>query len=269
MPDTGNHDEVVIVLKCHGAIGRLARRARSGLSPEATRDALLLVLTATSGYVDAVSYLGLGHVFTSNMTGNTVLLGLALGQERGPAVLRSVIALAGFVAGVAVGAALVEQDEGHGIWPARVTAACALEGVVLLAFALGGFLAGAAPDACVVYALIALSAIAMGVQSAAVRALGVSGVTTTYITGTWTSMVSGLVTRLRAQRPAGRRSGHPPSPSRGVGLQAAVVGVYVLTAIAGAATETAWRLAAALLPAVAVGLVVVVAVLRWRQTETT
>ena len=33
----------------------------------------------------------------------------------------------------------------------------------------------------------------MGIQGAAVRALGVSDISTTYITGTWTGLISGLV----------------------------------------------------------------------------
>ena len=41
----------------------------------------LLVLTAVSGTVDAVSYLGLGHVFTANMTGNVVLLAFAAAEK--------------------------------------------------------------------------------------------------------------------------------------------------------------------------------------------
>jgi uncharacterized membrane protein YoaK (UPF0700 family) len=44
------------------------------------RDSRLLALTWAAGSVDAISYLGLGHVFTAMMTGNTVLLGLALAQ---------------------------------------------------------------------------------------------------------------------------------------------------------------------------------------------
>jgi uncharacterized membrane protein YoaK (UPF0700 family) len=39
--------------------------------------------------VDAVGYLGLGQVFVANMTGNTVLLGLAIGQADGRDVLQS------------------------------------------------------------------------------------------------------------------------------------------------------------------------------------
>src|SRR4051812_8665978 len=43
----------------------------------------LLVLTFTTGVVDAVSYLGLGHVFTANMTGNVVLLGFGIAGAAG------------------------------------------------------------------------------------------------------------------------------------------------------------------------------------------
>lgn len=38
---------------------------------------LLLLLACAAGAIDAISYLGLGRVFTANMTGNTVLLSLA------------------------------------------------------------------------------------------------------------------------------------------------------------------------------------------------
>jgi uncharacterized membrane protein YoaK (UPF0700 family) len=65
----------------------------------AIRNVLLLLLACVAGSVDAVSYVGLGHVFTANMTGNTVLLGLALGQAEHGAVVRSGLALVGFLAG--------------------------------------------------------------------------------------------------------------------------------------------------------------------------
>ena len=64
---------------------------------------LLLLLTCAAGAVDAISYLGLGHVFTAMMTGNTVLLGLAVGQGHLGAAVRSVVALIGFSLGVIVG----------------------------------------------------------------------------------------------------------------------------------------------------------------------
>jgi hypothetical protein len=58
----------------------MKRRSWSPRSLIAARDGLVLVLAGTAGCVDAISYLGLGHVFTANMTGNTVLLGVSLGQ---------------------------------------------------------------------------------------------------------------------------------------------------------------------------------------------
>src|SRR4051812_12229207 len=62
---------------------------------------MLILLGFTGGYVDAMSYFGFERVFTAAMTGNTVLLALAIAQSDPPAALRSGLALLGFVAGVA------------------------------------------------------------------------------------------------------------------------------------------------------------------------
>jgi len=245
-----------------------------GLAPQAMRDTLLVALSLTSGYVDAVSYLGLGAVFTSNMTGNTVLLGLALAQSRGVATLRSAVALAGFVGGVAIGAPLARRA-GKDIWPRAVTLAFVVEFVVLLALAIWGIALAHNPVARTVYPLIALSAIAMGLQSVAVRALGVPGVVTTYITGTWVSLIAEVIDALIApvHRAPGRS--HPmrrnapgitTTPSAAsVVLQASVVGVYVVAAFLGGAAELRWRSAAFIVPALVVALVAGAALLRWRR----
>src|SRR3989449_9357130 len=141
--------------------------------PDLGRDAMLLMLTWAAGSVDAISYLGLGHVFTAMMTGNTVLLGLALAEGEFLAVLRSILALAGFLAGAAVGALIVERDEKQEEWPPTVTRALALEGVVLGTFDAIWYVTLPARGAGVVHVLIVLSGLAMGVPAAAVRHLGV------------------------------------------------------------------------------------------------
>jgi hypothetical protein len=64
---------------------------------------ILLVMTATPGIVDALSYLGLGHVFTANMTGNIVLMAFRLGGASGISLSRSVIALFCFMLGAVAG----------------------------------------------------------------------------------------------------------------------------------------------------------------------
>src|SRR5215510_6689154 len=96
---------------------------------------MLLGLTFAAGYVDAIGYVALGGVFTANMTGNTVLLGLYLGQEQSAAVLRSLVALAGFGAGVLIGALVVERQQEAPPWPRAVTRALAVEAIILAVFA--------------------------------------------------------------------------------------------------------------------------------------
>ncbi len=82
---------------------------------------MILVLAWAAGSLDAIGYLGLGHVFTANMTGNAVLLGLALGQGEGLVAVRSVVALGGFGLGVAIGATIVSKDRERMDWPPPVT----------------------------------------------------------------------------------------------------------------------------------------------------
>ena len=73
----------------------------------------LLVLTFTTGLVDAVSYLGLGHVFTANMTGNIVFLGFGIAGGTGLPVLAPIISLAAFLGGAAAGGRLASRFDGQ------------------------------------------------------------------------------------------------------------------------------------------------------------
>ena len=232
---------------------------------------MLLVLTWAAGNIDAISYFGLGHVFTAMMTGNTVLLGLALAQGEVLAALRSILALVGFSVGVFVGALIVERESQPQDWPAVVTNAIGLEAVILGIFAGTSFITGGAG---VTYFLIFLFATAMGIQSAAVRRLGVPGIATTYITGTLTSLMVDLLgwlrsiaARLPAQRAeagAGRDASPMPWEQR-VGLLASVVGLYCFGAFVGGVVEIQASPLAPLLPLAAVMLVVVNAFIRQRQ----
>jgi uncharacterized membrane protein YoaK (UPF0700 family) len=200
------------------------------------RDSLVLLLAWTAGTVDAIGFLGLNHVFTANMTGNTVLLGLTLGQGQGFATIPNMLALLGFGVGVALGAAIVEQGGKPGEWNRRVTAAIFLEGVMLAAFTVLWHAApgGTERTSAVLYSLIALSALAMGIQSAAVRRLNLPGVATTYVTGTITTLIAGLTSRMRQAPPKAAEEGASPEPAPGkhpVALQASVIVTYGLAAV--------------------------------------
>jgi uncharacterized membrane protein YoaK (UPF0700 family) len=195
----------------------------------------LPALAWVGGSLDAVSYLALGHVFTANMTGNTVLLAMALGSGSMARALRSVLAVLGFVLGVAVGTGLLR---GQAIgWGARVNRVLLLEAVLLglaaLAFA---WMDHAALPAPWVHGLIALLGMTMGMQSAAVRQVHLAGVWTTFITGTLTEWVAGLVERTPPKElPVGR-------------VQAAVYATYGLAALVTAWLRQHWPPLAVALP---------------------
>jgi len=218
------------------------------------RNMLVVVLAFTSGFIDALSFLGLG-VFASVQTGNTVLLGLAIGSGKIFQALVSLAAITGYIGGVALGARIVDPTPGtQKIWSKAVTKDFIMEVLVLLLLAIVGFSAGGKPSGLVLYTLIVLATVAMGIQGAAVRALGVSDVSTTYITGTWTGLISSLVRQRHLTI-----SGEKRVETR---IQAAVVIVYVLAAIARGVAVTNWLVKATIIPVITIGLVIAVARIR-------
>ncbi len=221
------------------------------MRPTTRRDCLLAALSFAAGYIDAISYLGLDRVFTANMTGNSVLLAIALAQLDGEAAARSSTALVGFLGGAIIGAGIVERDRMETVWPPAVTLALTIECGILVAFAAGWHLTNVASAAVTTTALIVLSSLAMGVQSAAIRRRGVSGIATTYITGTLTYLMAQLM------RPRSKDRVAAPSP-RPVLLSA--VCILYCGGAAAAAVSLRWNSWLGLmLPAGVVALVVVTA----------
>ncbi|MFD6302522.1 YoaK family protein [Streptomyces sp. NPDC060223] len=148
---------------------------------------VLLVLTVVSGLIDAVSYLGLHHVFTANMTGNVVVLGFAAAGAPGFSVPHTATSLGAFLVGAVAGGQVATWFSGGSLrtW-ARVT--LAVEAVLV---GVASAVAFAAPDANgMTYAVIALVALAMGLRNATVRKIGVPDLTTTVMTMTLTGLVS-------------------------------------------------------------------------------
>jgi len=174
------------------------------------RDRLLLLLAAVAGYTDAFSYVALGEVFAANMTGSTVLLGISLAQRNWSFAARAGVALGGFLVGVVIGAVLTSRHHPGEIWPRAVTLALGVETLALALFSILGGLLGTHDQHGSVYLLIGVAACAMGIQSAAARALGVLDISTTYLTGTWVGLMAGLTRRLRAEVAAEVASDAPP-----------------------------------------------------------
>ena len=151
----------------------------------------LLVLTGVTGLVDAVSFLGLGHVFTANMTGNVVLLGFAVAGVPGPSVVRCSASLVSFLVGATVGGRLGITMAGRGRrrWlPTVAVSEAAL--LFAAAFVSMGFEVESASSPGRLYAVIVLTALAMGLRTATVRQLAVPDMTTTVLTLTLTGLAA-------------------------------------------------------------------------------
>jgi uncharacterized membrane protein YoaK (UPF0700 family) len=151
---------------------------------------LLYLFTAVTGLVDAISYIALGHVFTANMTGNVVFLGFAMAGVPGLSALGSLTALAAFLVGALIGGRLATTLAPLSGKRWRMTAFGAEAG-----FLLGATLAsiGYVPvprDSTRLYAVIILTALAMGLRNATVRKIAQPDLTTTVLTLTITGLAA-------------------------------------------------------------------------------
>jgi len=153
--------------------------------------ALLIVLTVVTGLVDAVSVLGLGRVFTANMTGNVVFLGFAAAGAEGFSIPRCVMALVGFIAGAALGGrlGLALSSGSRRRW--LLTVAVFESGLFFAAALIAtGYDVESLTPASPLHALIVLTAVAMGLRNATVRRLAIPDLTTTVLTLTVTGLAA-------------------------------------------------------------------------------
>ena len=202
---------------------------------------IAIALTFGSGATDVASFTRLGGVFTSVMTGNIVLGGLAVAQRSLSLASHTAVSIAGYIAGVAGGTWIAHgftradpakpaDDEGRArVLPTRVNRSLVAELVLLAGFAVGWEITGASPAGWAQFCLLAVTAAAMGVQASAVNEMGLTNVSTTFLTGTLTGLVSSLV-RPGQDTPHGlRRFGVLIGLAAGAGL----CGLLVATAADG------------------------------------
>jgi uncharacterized membrane protein YoaK (UPF0700 family) len=227
---------------------------------------IAIALTFGSGATDVASFTRLGEVFTSVMTGNIVLWGLAAARGSLSLASHTAVAIAGYIAGVAGGTWIAHgfkaagpektsvakpDDEGRAsVLPAHVSWALFAELILLAGFTAGWEVSGASPAGWAEFALLAVLAAAMGVQASAVNEMGLTNVSTTFLTGTLTGLVSSLVSPGQDTPHGLRRFGVLMGLAAGAGL----CGLLVATAAAAvpalplAALITTLVLASAPLP---------------------
>jgi uncharacterized membrane protein YoaK (UPF0700 family) len=228
-------------------------------SREQVKSLIAVVLTFASGATDVISFTHLGNVFTSVMTGNIVLLGLAVARASVSLATHTVTSIGGYVAGVAASTWIGYRGQGSagaddraagrrasGL-PSHVTWALFAELVLIAGFAAGWEITGADPAGGAQFALLATVAAAIGMQSATVNRMNMSEVGTTYLTGTLTTLVSSLVIPGQQTQFKLRRIG----VLLGLAAGAALSGLLIKTAASAAPALQLAALTAALLLALA------------------
>ncbi|WP_046471182.1 YoaK family protein [Allosalinactinospora lopnorensis] len=192
----------------------MARKASGDASGRDPLPVALITLTAITGVVDAVSYLGLGGVFTAFMTGNLLFLGFAAaGGGLEPAA--SLTALAAFVLGASVGSrigAAMAAERRRWLLTSAATVSVLITAAALCGLGLQPVAESPSPRH---YAVIALTAAAMGVRSATVRRLG-APLNTTLVTFTLVSLLM--------DSSLGKGTGHPEQKHRLLAVIAVFVG---------------------------------------------
>ena len=215
--------------------------------------ALLLVMTTTTGVVDAVSIISLGRVFVGNMTGNVVFIGFALVGVRGFSLAASLSALGGFLVGALGGGLALEHLRFNRATLLRNT--LGVEFVLIAVALVLAVVSGPPVGRVFADAIAACLAVALGLQNTAARHLAVPDLTTTVLTMTLTGIAADVHQRDRAT--VARRLSAVATmflgavggallvlhvgPAAGVGLALFLIGLVLVAAIALARTPAAWH----------------------------
>lgn len=190
----------------------------------------LIVLTMIAGMIDAVAFLGLDQVFAANMTGNVVLLGLAIGGAPALSIDGPAVALGAFLAGAAIAGRGERLDESRHWYVVRMVRIEA--GVVALAALLAiGF---TPDDESRRLLIIAVLALAMGARNEEIRRINMPELRTTVLT----LAIAGFA----AHEAEGQRRNWGDR-LRLVGIAAMVIGAIV-SALLVINTDEVWALVA-------------------------
>ena len=166
---------------------------------------IAIALTFGSGANDVTGFTRLGGVFTSVMTGNIVLWGLSVAERSMSLASHTAVSIAGYIAGVALGAWVAggfqavsrgkaaSKEDRASVLPGHVNWTLFGELILLAGLTVGWEITGARPAGWAQFCLLAVLAAAMGMQSSAVNDMGLTSVSTTFLTGTLTGLVSSLV----------------------------------------------------------------------------
>ena len=139
------------------------------------RDFLFVVLTFVAGSVHALNVFGLGGVFTSLLSGNTIVLAAYLVQGHSTKAMLGIFVFVGFILGAVLGTFFLRQEKRNTFeWTIRVTQTLGIEVIILLALALGTYVSHNYSSFNM--ALVFLAAFSMGIQYSCAKQVNRTGV---------------------------------------------------------------------------------------------
>src|SRR5947209_17981301 len=149
---------------------------------------LLLLLTLTAAWIDMLSYLSLGRVFASFMTGNLLFIGLGVAQGNSGLLIRALVAVLVFLVGVTFGSfclARAPQQQTGPAWHQTFARYLLLEWLLLLVYAIiWRVTSNLSQQAGVQLLLLCVGALGMGIQGALVWTFKIPGVVADALTAT-------------------------------------------------------------------------------------
>lgn len=168
----------------------------------------MLILTFSSGIIDAIGFLALGRVFPGNMTGNVAILGVTLSGASELSALRPALAFGFFLFGAAIAGAYLRRE--HRVWSFKTTTLLALVGLGMCAAAAYAFAAGRGTDdpfaGVTGHVITALLAFFMGAQGAAGRRIDISDINTIVVTSTIVGLGADMFTGENRRQATRRRA---------------------------------------------------------------
>ncbi|HEY6532905.1 MAG TPA: YoaK family protein [Acidimicrobiales bacterium] len=201
--------------------------------PRITGPLLVAVaLTAAAGFVDAHLFLHVVQVFVANMSGNVVLMGMSIGDGHWSRAGMHLLSITLFTVGVAGGTVVHDRRRASGR-PLRPDLVLACEAVLLVAVIALRVIEGPTTPLSIEgmdIPVIALGALAMGLQTVVIGRVGSVAVATTY--------ESGAVARVGEEAALASRA--PENDHRARHLRVVqVLGAVVVAYAAGAAFAAA------------------------------
>lgn len=218
-----------------------------------------LLLTVVGGYVDAVGYIALFQIFTANMSGNSIHIGMNLGRTNWWDLFRPLCAVASYVVGMMLTRIAIGVS-GRAGFRRIASAAFAAEAALLAAFAharpqmhLGQIVD---QHSALYFAMVAWLAFAMGIQTATLTHVGALTVYTTFVTGTLTKWTESVTRAMFWAYDHVRRTGMSYIVRHATAQEdmqeSAILGCvwlsYVLGAALGTVLKAKWELRALYLP---------------------